>query len=267
MAHTLTLWTNDHEQARWAVAAGVERIGVDLETIGKTRRQDGLGTWISNHSWDDLAALAHIVPGQRLFVRLNSLNPNSSDEIARATDAGAAVIMQPNFTELSEVEQFVRLVDGRAAVVPLVERVAATQVISAMPRLGVREIHVGLNDLSIDLGEKNRLAVLAMPIMRTIAAAALKAGLGLGLGGLGRAYDNDLPVRSDLVYAQHARLKASGALLARSFFTARMTQEIFIREIAALRARLREWSRASVEALEGARLELERACADVEASV
>ena len=250
MAHTLTLWTNDLERTRWADAAGVDRIGLDLETIGKSDRQRGLPTWISNHTWDDLDRLARVVRPGRLFVRLNELNPNSSDEIACAIDAGVAVIMQPNFTRRFEVEEFAQLVDGRAELVPLVERAAATEFVRDLPGLGVREIHIGLNDLSIDLGEHNRLAVLAMPIMDAISANAHAAGLRLGLGGLGRAYDQDLPVPSELVYAQHARLGARGALLARSFFRETMTQEDFCAEIAAVQRRLGEWADASPEALE-----------------
>ncbi len=267
MAHTLTLWTNDLEHAQWAEEAGVERIGLDLETIGKSSRQEGLGTWVSHHSWDDLYRLSRTVPADRLFVRLNGVHAGTADEIARAADAGVGVMMQPNFTRLSEVERFVRLVDRRAVVVPLVERKAAIELIEELPALGIREIHVGLNDLSIDLGEKNRLAVLAKPILSAISAKAIAAGLRFGLGGLGRAFDRKLPVPSDLVYAQHARLKASGALLARSFFSVAMTQDGFVTEVARLRQRLREWSAASTESLETARLELERRCCTLSVSV
>ena len=45
----------------------------------------------------------------------------------------------------------------------------------------------------------------------------LDAGLPLGIGGIGRLGDTSVPVAPDLVYAQHARLGASAALIARSF--------------------------------------------------
>jgi hypothetical protein len=51
---TLTLWTNDAERAGWADRAGVERIGLDLESFGKAERQRGLGTWLSGHGIEDL---------------------------------------------------------------------------------------------------------------------------------------------------------------------------------------------------------------------
>ena len=44
----LTLFTNDVELARRADVAGVNRIGLDLEVLGKAKRQQHLNTWISH---------------------------------------------------------------------------------------------------------------------------------------------------------------------------------------------------------------------------
>src|SRR6185312_11434599 len=55
--------------------------------------------------------LGRTVPPDRLFVRLNGLHAKSGEEITRAIDAGVRFIMQPNFTQLSELEIFARLVD------------------------------------------------------------------------------------------------------------------------------------------------------------
>src|SRR5687767_11459014 len=53
----LTLWTADPMVAHRAEIAGVDRIGVDLEILGKAERQAGLGTWISPHKEADLVVL------------------------------------------------------------------------------------------------------------------------------------------------------------------------------------------------------------------
>lgn len=263
MRYTLTLWTNDLERAARADRAGVERIGLDLETLGKVDRQRGLPTWISPHSVADLDRLRGVVRHAALFVRANPLHDGSAAEIDALVARGARFLMLPNFTHADEVRAFVALIAGRAHVVPLVERLAAVDAIAAFPALGIEEFHVGLNDLSIDLGEPNRLAALASPVMESIAAAARSSGLRFGLGGLARAGDETLPVPSDLVYAQHARLGASGALMARSFFADRMDERRFARETARLRCRLAEWFRASPHALEAARAELARRTARV----
>jgi citrate lyase beta subunit len=254
----LTLWSNDLQRAQWAERAGVDRIGVDLETRGKAQRQAGLDTWISPHTIDDLRRIRPHLHRAAAFVRCNALHSESEKEIDVLLDAGASVVMIPNFSHASEVESFLGWVDGRARVVPLVERRAAVATIADLASLGIREIHVGLNDLSIDLAETNRLVVLALPILDELAEAAQHCGVRFGLGGLGRASDDALPVPSELVYAQHARLRSSGALLARSFFTPSMDESGFAEELGRLHVAIDSWrSRPSAD-LEYARQALER---------
>lgn len=254
--HILTLWTNDLSLACDADEAGVDRIGLDLEQIGKEKRQSGRLTWISPHKFDDLAPLGETVRNAELFVRCNAIHDGISAEVDQLIEAGAKVLMLPNFTRVSEIARFVEIVDGRAKIVPLVERLATEKIISSLPDLGIEEIHVGLNDLSIDLGIGNRLKVLASPVLDRICGKAGDAGLRFGVGGLARALDAQLPVPSDVVFAQQARLGSTAALLARSFFKAPLKTGDFGQEIKNLRARLQYWQSMSKDALEKARLDL-----------
>ncbi len=264
MAHTLTLWTNDPERAAWADRAGIDRIGLDLESHGKEARQAGLGTWLSPHTLEDLELIRPSIKRAALFVRTNPFGETSEEEVAALVDRGVGVLMLPNFTTLDEVVEFLKVVDGRARVVPLVERLDAVDLVGMLAGAGVEEIHVGLNDLSIDLGLSNRLAVLAAPVMDRIVETAGAVGLEVGVGGIARAGDEALPVPSDLVYAQQARLGSSGALIARSFFTDVMSEAEFAEEISRLRARLAEWGEASPQALEAARMALQQHIAALE---
>jgi HpcH/HpaI aldolase/citrate lyase family len=258
MVHTLTLWTNDPDLAAWADGAGIDRVGLDLETLGKRERQEGLGTWISPHTLEDLDGIRPHVNRAELFVRINPLNDDSSAEVEALLNRGVEVIMLPNFTSVEEVAQILHLVNRRARVVPLVEHQAAIDTLTELAALGIEEFHVGLNDLSIEMGFSNRLALLAAPVADKIARNARAAGLSFGLGGLGRPMDETLPIPSDLVYAQHARLGASGALIARSFFWRTASADELTREVSRLRTRLDEWAQASPTALEAARALLER---------
>src|SRR3712207_5278421 len=105
----LTLWTADPEQARVADEAGVERIGVDLERLGKRERQRGLGTWISPHREEDLDALAAALTCARLFARVNPLNPDSAREVESVLASGVEVIMLPMVTDAGEADRFAAL--------------------------------------------------------------------------------------------------------------------------------------------------------------
>src|SRR6266852_9852837 len=85
----LTLWTADPWLARAADAAGVDRIGIDLERLGKRERQQERGTWISTHQEPDLEALAPALSRARLFARVNPLNPDSPREVESVIAHGA----------------------------------------------------------------------------------------------------------------------------------------------------------------------------------
>src|SRR5262245_52756403 len=219
-AFTLTVITRDPMLARAADAAGVDRIGVDVERLSKHQRQSHVpGARISDHELADLAALRSSVCQAALFARLNSLHARSGEEIAVAIEGGAAVLMLPYFTGADEVERFVRLVDRRARVVVLVETAAAiVRLRDILDVDGVDEVMVGLNDLRLSTGVDSPFEIVASDLMTMIAERVLARGRMFGFGGLARAGDTSLPVPSDLVIAQHARLGSTSSWLARSFF-------------------------------------------------
>jgi 2-keto-3-deoxy-L-rhamnonate aldolase RhmA len=259
----LTLWTDDPALARAADTAGVDRIGLDLEVHGKAERQPkNLKTWISPHSEDKLPALRAAMKSSKLFCRVNPINPKSADEIERLiTRFGVQVLMLPMFTTPGEVERFVELVDGRATTVLLMENKTAAERIEEIVRVpGVDDVHVGINDLTLSLGRENanRFEVMATDLMARVGDAVLAAGLRFGVGGIGRAKNNDQVIPGDLIYAQYPRLGATAALIARSFFTAKPGDAPVdvTAEIRRARERLAWWGTQSPADLEAARLEL-----------
>jgi hypothetical protein len=61
------LWSADPVLAARADATGIDRIGLDLETLGKAPRQQGLRTFVSPHRIEALAAMRRAVTrGERL---------------------------------------------------------------------------------------------------------------------------------------------------------------------------------------------------------
>jgi 2-keto-3-deoxy-L-rhamnonate aldolase RhmA len=253
----LTLFTNDPVLASVADRAGVDRVGVDLERIGKTARQGHLATWISDHDEDDLAAIRPVLGHARLFARCNPVHRGSEAEIDRLIASGVQVIMLPFFKTVSEAERFVRLVDGRAQPVLLVETAEAAAATADLCRIpGVTELHVGLNDMRLSLGWPSHFHVLVSDLLEEICGTVLNAGLRLGVGGVGRAGDNGLPIPADLVSAQLVRLGATASLVSRSFFREPCPKDLNL-EFRKLRIRLGdlaamppEWHRAKRAELE-----------------
>jgi hypothetical protein len=259
----LTLWTNDPALARRADAAGIERVGVDLETLGKAERQRGLGTWVSPHRECDLNTIAPALERADLFVRLNPLNPDTRREVRSVLDRGAQVVMLPMVASAAEAEEFVALVDGAASVVLLVERAEALDGIAELVKVeGVDEIHIGINDLALSLGLGSRWQTLAGDEVKEAGAVVRAAGKRFGVGAIGMAGDNALPIPSDLVYAAYVRAGATAALVSRSFFSAGAVD--LPTEIQRARSKLSEWARRSTADLEAAHEELTRRAARLE---
>ena len=259
---TLTLWTADVQLAGRADAAGVDRIGVDLETLGKRERQAGLGTWISPHRVEDLAPLRSALGQADLFARVNPLHHGTAEELDAVFGAGVAVVMLPMYASAEDVERFCSLVAGRARVVLLAETLGGLrQLPGALAVAGVDEVHIGINDMALEMELPNRFSVMVRDEVADAAACANAADVRFGIAGIGRVSDDDLPIPSDLIYAQYARLGARGALLSRSFFEPDPDAIDLEAELTRSRERLEWWRGRPAEELEAAREGLARAAA------
>ncbi len=249
----LTLWTDDPQLAASADAAGVDRVGLDLETLGKAERQSGLDTWISGHRIERLPEVGRALHDSRLFARVNPLWRGTGDEVEALLGHGVEVLMLPMFDRSAQVASLLEIVAGRATVVPLLETPGAVADVERLTELaGLREIHVGINDLALSLGLRNRFEVLESSELQRVSSAVLQAGLRLGIGGIGRLGDHSVPIAPDLLYAQYARLGSSCALLSRGYVAGPQGGAAMRRQIMISRSRLEHWRCAGPEAIETA---------------
>ena len=258
-AFCLTLITDDPILAAKADRCGVNRIGLDLERVGKAERQAGHDVRLSDHRIESLAAVGAALRNADLFVRLNPVGPTTADEIETALRFGAKALMLPYFRTAEEVATFVGLVDRRAHVTALLETAPAIlrlRDILAIP--GLEEVMIGLNDLRLEFRVRSHFEILTSPLLDWIAGETRKAGLPLSVGGVARLDDASLPVPPDLVLAQYPRLGATGGWISRSFLRGVGEDWDFGQAIAAIRSRLTQWADAPPEAQENARGELAR---------
>ena len=161
--------------------------------------------------------------------------------------------MLPMARSADEIACVVDLLAARAELVPLLECADGLRAIGELAALGVAEAHVGLNDLALSLGVTDRFAALLSDELAAAVAHARRAGLPLGIGGIGRAGDETLPIPSRLIY--EARLRSAGALLSRAFF---FGDDVDVAaEVAAARAEIDRWRRAPAAELAAAHDELD----------
>lgn len=219
-SHTLslTLISNDAAFAKAAVAAGVDRVLVDLERKGKAERQIGRGLFLSTHSWADVALLRLQLPVGALFVRLDPLNEETADDVERAIGLGVDGLMLPFFHEAETVVRFAELIGGRAVVLPLVETAEAVADLDrTIVEAGLTEFHVGLNDLALSLGMQSLIDLWGHPVLDAIAAVARVRGVRFGVGGVTDPREAGLAVEPAWTIAEQRRIGSTGALLGRHF--------------------------------------------------
>jgi hypothetical protein len=253
----LTLFTNNPDLARLADTAGINRIGLDLEKFGKHRRQAHLHAWISDHTLEQIHPLRRVIRRGQLFARVNPIHVDSRSEIEYLIQSGVHGLMLPMFQTHDEVLEFIQIVHGRAQVSLLLETAAAARQIGGLVRVrGIDEIHVGLNDLHLDLKLKNHFELLTSPLMEHLSRTIRAAGIAFGFGGIARTLDTTLPISPDLVYAQYPRLGGDRALVARAFMAPDYKKLDLVREVELTRARLDWWQQRTHQELEQARLDL-----------
>ena len=225
MSLTLFYITNRPDVAVIAEKYGVDRIWVDLETLGKAERQKNMDTVKSHHSVDDIKAIKPLLKKAEMLVRINSWNESSEKEIDDVINAGADVIMLPMWKSVSEVESFIAAVAGRAKITLLLETKEAVGCIDEVLKLnGIDEIHIGLNDLHISYGQSFMFELLADGTVETLCEKFKAANIPYGFGGIARLGQGMLP--SENVIMEHYRLGSTRAILSRSFCDIQQCREL-----------------------------------------
>lgn len=208
--------TADPEIAHYAVESGVDWILVDLEALGKSERQGHLDTVISRHNISDVAAVRKTLPRGALTVRTNPLNPGTAAELDLVLSAGADAVMLPYFHSAAEARTFAELVKGRAAIILLAETVGAMRELARCCEIpGVDRIHIGLNDLSLQLRRRFMFELLVDGTVDEMAGMLTAAGMPFGIGGVARVGEGLLPAEAILM--EHRRLGSCSAILSRTF--------------------------------------------------
>lgn len=231
MALTLMYITNNPKVATLAQEAGVDRIWVDMEWIGKEERQAGMNTVKSHHTIEDIAKLRPLITTSTLMARVNPIHEatkeycDSKEEIEETIKAGAEVIMLPMFKTVAEVEKFVSYVSGRVKTQLLLETKEADQIIDKILEVpGIDEIYIGLNDLHLSYGQKFMFEPLCDGKVDRLAKIFNDKGIKFGFGGIARLGKGMLP--AEYVIAEHYRLGSTAAILSRSFCDANSVEDV-----------------------------------------
>lgn len=230
MALKLMYITNNPEVAKIAEEAGVDRIFVDMEYIGKAKRQGGMDTVQSHHTVEDIKRIRETIHKAEIIVRVNPIHEASEEycssetEINDVIEAGADIIMLPYFKTLEEVTCFLKIINKRTRTMLLVETPEAVDIIDDILNLeGIDEIHIGLNDLSLGYGRKFMFELLADGTVEKLCVKFKMKGIPYGFGGIASIGHGELPAED--IIKEHYRLGSTCVILSRSFCNTEVIKE------------------------------------------
>lgn len=222
MALKLMYITNRTDIALIAQKAGVDRIFVDLEYIGKTDRQGGMDTVQSKHTLEDVKNIAQVLTTSELLVRINPIHEETNEylgsqkEINKAIENGADILMLPYFKSAQEVRKFVSFVNKRVKTMLLVETIQAVECLDEILSIdGIDSIHIGLNDLSLGYGKQFMFELLTDGTVEKLCSKFREKNIPYGFGGIASLGKGTIP--AEMIIKEHYRLGSACAILSRSF--------------------------------------------------
>lgn len=222
MSLKLMYITQQPEIAQIVEKAGVNRIFVDMEYIGKSERQGGMDTVQSNHTVEDVRTVRKTVSQAEVLVRINPIHEktdaysSSKEEIDAVIEAGADILMLPYFKTVCEVQKFIDEVNGRVRTMLLIETPEAVSVIDEILNIeGIDEVYIGLNDLSLGYGKKFMFELLADGTVESLCFKFKEKGIPYGFGGIASLGKGMLP--AEYIIPEHYRMGSSCVILSRSF--------------------------------------------------
>lgn len=209
--------TNDPKVARIAVDAGVDRIFVDMEIMGKAERQGHLDSVKSFHTFEDVRCVKAAIGGDgQVLVRINPFYEGTKEEVEKAIASGADIIMLPMWKSAAEVAQFVSFAGGRVKTMALLETKEADAALEEVLKIeGLSEIHIGLNDLHLSYGRQFLFELLADGTVDRLVSLLKTGNKSYGFGGVGRPGGGMLP--AECILGEHHRLGSGIVILSRSF--------------------------------------------------
>ena len=167
------------------------------------------------------------------MVRTNPLNTNSESEIDDCIKRGADRLMLPMFSSPSDVESFMRFVDGRVPVTLLLETPAAYARIDDILNLPFDfSVHVGLNDLHLGMNLSFMFELISCGFVQNIASKCRAQSISFGFGGVAPLSSPNLISPADILSC-HVAYGSESVILSRDWRSL-LSSQSFAAELSAL---------------------------------
>jgi len=238
------LFSNKSNDCINYISSGISKICIDIETRGKKSRQSKRNTFISDHKLEDIIAISEKIGKEKTICRVNPLHENSRIEVEKAIAYGAGTIIIPYFKEVEDLHNFLFLIKGRAKIIALVETIQSFLKIEEISKIkDIERIHIGLNDLSLEIGFDDMFEIVRTNWMEII-SKKIDPNTKFGFGGISSLKDNKCIYPVSEILNHHKKCGSSSVIISRSFerfckIESRITKisywNIYKREINAIR--------------------------------
>lgn len=199
--------------AKKALECGVDYVIIDWERRGKDKRQLNKGFEINEDSEEDAKRIANEV-GVPICIRINALSEETEEEVRRALDCGAEVVMLPMSQSVDQVQCFLDILGGRAKSLIQIETKHLLEEVVALKNLDWDFTHVGLNDLMLS---RNKSNIWESVYDGTVSEICKKLqGRAYGFGGL-TTVDGGFPIPAKWIIKKMVADGCSVGILRRSF--------------------------------------------------
>jgi hypothetical protein len=148
--------------------------------------------------------------------------------------------MLPYFKTIQEIKRFLGIVNKRVKTILLIETPEAVNLLDEILQIEeIKEVYIGLNDLSIGYKKKFLFELLADGTVERICKKLQTKGVKYGFGGLARIGQGLL--KAERIFIELCRLDAKTVILSRSFYNYNKTvdgaeiRRIFETEISKIR--------------------------------
>lgn len=225
----LLLFTTDPALALDAEDAGLDGLIVDWEATRPGRGDQSVPGGAPD-TLEDLARLTSRV-SLPVTVRVNN-SPDLPDEIDRALDHGAGGIMFPMARRSEEIEEFLRLLGGRAGSIVQIETVEILDQLDRIRGLPWDFAFLGFHDLMLSRGDPWLWEPLMDGTVERV-FASLK-GRSVGFAGATCVHRGS-PVPFLMLLSEMARLKCAVTFLRRTFLRD-LEDRRLVAEVDAIRA-------------------------------
>lgn len=239
----------------WAIEGNT--VMVDLEQRGKAERQRSRDTVLSSHTFEDAARVAEIPRRGSMLVRIEATETGGLTQIPHLAALGVERLMLPMFRDRKAVDETGEALErwgkGRMRLTLLAETDAAVRGIEEILRDQppcLDQVHIGLNDLSLERETPFLFWPLLTGEIAELAETVRDAGRRFGFGGVGAPGTGLVP--AERILGEHVRVGSEAVILSRSFHSSYADgKDMSLEEgITALRTWEEKWRVAGPDELE-----------------